>query len=906
MSETPEARGPETPRAGHPERIGPYRVDGRLGQGGMGTVYRGYDERLDRPVALKQIRPEVAADEKSRARFRREARAAAQLNHSHVVQIYDLVETVEDPSGATSDWLVMELVEGQPLSEILRDGPLTPERAVPLVREIVEGLAAAHGKSLVHRDLKAENVMITEDGHAKILDFGLVKPLQAALSGSTAPLSDASLTVEGKVMGTVRSMSPEQALSRPVDARSDLFSLGTLLYEMLTGKSPFEGQSEVETLTRICSQPHPQVTQENPTVPRELAMLVDHLLQKEPALRPSSAMEVSSSLRRIENRITGEHPGMDAEPTRDLPFDETLRDMAWVGEEKQASETSGGALPRRRIAAAAGAGVLVVVGALWIFSGFPGIPDGVAVTDPVRVVVPRPAVSTSDPGEEVELLAAGARVELLRGLLDLEGVAPVTLPELRRVEALSAEEIPRAVAADEVLVATFDCTSELCLLTLRRESAREGELIWAGEQRIPMSGFGLLRRSVGSMTRQAYPERRTRSGSRVPDPVDAEIYARFVELWRRFFELRDPALSEILTDLDALQARAPGFADLFLLEADVARQRYFEASRDPADLDRALAAVETARDLTPEEPAVLSRLALIALAAGDLERTEKAVERLEAEAPGQPETLARRAQLLERQGDPAEAMERLAEAVRLYPSVAILQFNLANLQQRKGRGQEGLETVRRLVERWPDYVLGWSLQAKLELQYGQVERAADLYERLIAVRAGPVELSNLASAYLLLRDYPTAASTALRAVEQAPTNPAYLLNLADAELLAGREEQAASIYRRVLEAAGTEMAAIRAQAHAHLGEAEVADRLIQQALGETTVLVEQTHYEAAVVYAVLGNRSFAAYHATRALEGGYAPRWFAFPWFEEVLQDPNLAPWFPAEAQPSGKQVTVG
>jgi len=223
-----------------PERLGPYRLEGRLGRGGMGEVYRAFDERLQRPVAVKLIRPEAAGDARARERFRREARAAASLNHPAIVQIHDIVET---PAG---DAIVMELVAGQTLASLLASGPLELPRALRLGVEVAEGLAAAHARGLVHRDLKPENVMLTETGHAKILDFGLAKR-------TLTEAGETSLSLDGTILGTYRAMSPEQARGLAVDGRSDLFSFGGLLYEALTCASPFAAGTVLETLTNICT-----------------------------------------------------------------------------------------------------------------------------------------------------------------------------------------------------------------------------------------------------------------------------------------------------------------------------------------------------------------------------------------------------------------------------------------------------------------------------------------------------------------------------------------------------------------------------------------------------------------------------------------------------------------------------
>ena len=251
----------------------------------MGAVYRAWDERLQRPVAVKRVLPE-RLDETSRQRLLREAQAVAGLNHPAIVQIYDIVEA------DAADWIVLELVDGRTLQSLIESGRLGLAEAVTLAREVAEGLAEAHAKGIVHRDLKTENVMITRSFHAKILDFGLAKSLQQA--------HDPMISGYGSVLGTGRAMSPEQAMGEEVDQRSDLFSFGTLLFEAVTGQQPFRGTSTFNTLTKVCSAPHTPARRLNRRIPVELSNLIDRLLEKNPEHRPQSAREVVVELRVIE------------------------------------------------------------------------------------------------------------------------------------------------------------------------------------------------------------------------------------------------------------------------------------------------------------------------------------------------------------------------------------------------------------------------------------------------------------------------------------------------------------------------------------------------------------------------------------------------------------------------------
>lgn len=266
-----------------PEKVEGFRIGALLGKGGMGEVYRGYDERLERPVAIKVIRPEVLENATMRGRFLREARTAAQLNHAAIVQIYQILEC------EIQDYIVMELLEGKTLSDLLRDGPMELERALALMRHIAGGLAAAHSKGIVHRDLKAGNILVTAGDRPKILDFGLAKHLHRSTALSSA----------GAVVGTFHCMSPEQAQGRKVDHRSDLFSFGVLLYQVLTGRKPFQGRNTGEILARICTQWHVPVWQVDPKIPHGVSSLIDQLLEKDPGCRPARAADVEALLARL-------------------------------------------------------------------------------------------------------------------------------------------------------------------------------------------------------------------------------------------------------------------------------------------------------------------------------------------------------------------------------------------------------------------------------------------------------------------------------------------------------------------------------------------------------------------------------------------------------------------------------
>lgn len=281
-----------------------YRVLGALGQGGMGQVYLAEDEVLGRKVAIKTILPAVSGEGEHRARFLREARAMATVEHPRVVRVYSFGEA------AGQAYFVMELVEGETLAARLQRTPqLSVEEALRIAREVAEALAAAWARGLVHRDVKPSNIMLDREGHVHVADFGLARQAEAG--------SDLSITREGTFVGSPHYVAPEQVRTQPTDFRSDIYSLGIVLYEMLAGRRPFEGRSAMEVIARHLSEPPPPLSTYAPETPLPVLQLIRTMTAKEPASRPPSYPTLIESL-------SGTLPGFGATdsslPTTSMPL----------------------------------------------------------------------------------------------------------------------------------------------------------------------------------------------------------------------------------------------------------------------------------------------------------------------------------------------------------------------------------------------------------------------------------------------------------------------------------------------------------------------------------------------------------------------------------------------------------
>src|SRR5277367_2895108 len=235
------------------QRLGPYEILVSIGAGGMGEVYKARDSRLKRDVAVKVLPESFAADADRLRRFELEAQSAGALNHPNILVVYDI------GAEGTSPYLVSELLEGETLRDRLKQGKIPTSKALEYARQVANGLAAAHSKGITHRDIKPENLFLTKDGRVKILDFGLAK-VTTSEKPSADNVTETQVTDPGAVLGTASYMSPEQVRAKPVDQRSDIFSLGCVLYEMLGGKRPFRGDTAADTMSAILKQDPPDLT----------------------------------------------------------------------------------------------------------------------------------------------------------------------------------------------------------------------------------------------------------------------------------------------------------------------------------------------------------------------------------------------------------------------------------------------------------------------------------------------------------------------------------------------------------------------------------------------------------------------------------------------------------------------
>ncbi len=470
-----------------------YRIIEKIGAGGMGQVFKARDERLDRDVAIKVLREELAVNPDRLRRFEQEARSASALNHPNIITIFDVGKHGDTP------YIAMEYVEGQTLRDVLVGGPLPTTKLIELASQIAEGLAKAHAAGITHRDLKPENVMVTTDGYVKILDFGLAKLRPSSESDSEA----VTATREGTIMGTVGYMSPEQAKGQSVDHRSDQFSFGAILYEMITGKRAFQRETPVQTLSAIIEQEHDSIAAIQPGTSTHLRAIVDRCLAKNPEARYDSTRDLAKELGTLEDK------GRPVEPRR-----------AWP----------------RLLLVAGGITVLIL---LALVLNFTGLRDGLVGTTPAPrieslAVLPLENLS-GDP--EQEYFADGMTEALIAELGQLGTIRVIsrTSVMMYKDERKPLPEIARELNVDAVIEGSVLRSGDRVRITAQLLRVEPEEHLWAhnyerdyGEVLTLQSEIALaVAREIESTLSPQTEARLARSRTVNPEAYEAYLKGRY-------------------------------------------------------------------------------------------------------------------------------------------------------------------------------------------------------------------------------------------------------------------------------------------------------------------------------------------------------------------------------------------
>ncbi len=599
------------------QRLQHYRLVEQIGVGGMGVVWKAEDTRLDRSVALKLLPADVADVPERHVRFEREARAVAALNHPNIVTIFS-VEDAETDDGPVK-FITMELVEGRTLRELLTPGGLPVERLVEFALPLADAVRVAHAADITHRDLKPENVMLGDDGRLRVLDFGLAKLHEPLDATSAFAGAGTSATVAGQLLGTAGYMSPEQAQGLPVDPRSDLFSLGTVLYEMATGDNPFRADSAAATLGAICEREPAPLQERRPELPAELSTLVHRCLRKDPESRCSTADEVVETLRDVRTRLLS-----------------------------GAVDAGTGARPPGALLAGLVFAALAVALTLWVWSGGAGTEsgtsaDGAAATD---LAANRPSIAvlsfTAGDGnhggadEPPDYVAAGLADELTTELSRYSELHVVARSSARVGEAAGGDvrKIGAALGVRYVLDGTVRRLDERIRVLARLTSVQDGQVLWANSYNRSLTADNLfalqdeltqqvvheVAGAAGALSRSGLAEAR-RKPPRNLDSYDCVLLT--YEYVHAHYEANHLRARDCLEA--ALQVEpnyADGWAWLAYLYLEEHHHEYNERVGPPSPLARAAEAADKAIRLDSTSQVGHGVRAGIAVLAGDIERAK--------------------------------------------------------------------------------------------------------------------------------------------------------------------------------------------------------------------------------------------------------------------------------------------
>jgi eukaryotic-like serine/threonine-protein kinase len=694
------------------KRLSHYRILAEVSRGGMGIVYRALDTRLDREVALKVLPPDLVADPERLRRFEQEARAASKLEHPNIAVIHDIGEA----DGVT--FLTMELIRGEKLADRLLEARLPWTRALELATEIAEGLARAHERGVVHRDLKPANVMLTEDGHPKIIDFGLAK-LVAPLSGEGGESATRSGrdTEPGVVLGTILYMSPEQARGTRLDHRTDVFSFGVVLFEMLSGRRPFDGASQLEILHAIVNAPTPRL--EAPadrsldTVSAELQRILDKCLAKDPGDRYQSMKDLVVDLRLARRRVESGSvvtTVVEPEPKRG-------RSKVYVAGALVAAALVAALLLRRESPAptplpAAGKPSLAVLR----FENLSGDPS----LDWLQTGLADMLITDLSQSTELDVLSTDRLYQVLRDMKRLD----------ERIESLEVvQDLAERGGVKTVLEGSFLKAGESIRINVRIQEAATGRILTS--EKVEGVGEESLFDMVDDLSRRV--RLKLDAVPAIGDELDRDLrdvttssvdayreYAEGINLQERasyrealpHFEAAlklDPSFTMALAKLSVVQYNL-GYdewaknAERTLLNVDrlTPRERYYVEGlyymRQERTFDRAIDAYRKAVELYPDHASARNNLALIL---DQLEHYEEAAAHYQflvdrgARFVATYTNLASTVSLL---GDDEKAIVVLENATRKHPDSGYMLFMLGEIHNRLGR-RSNFSTARRRSSR---------------------------------------------------------------------------------------------------------------------------------------------------------------------------------------------------------------
>jgi len=821
--------------------VGSYRILAPLGAGGMGEVYRARDEKLSRDVALKVLSGDLASSADHLRRFQQEAHAASATNHPNIITIYDIGRFEE------TAYIAMELVDGQDLRTMQAGQRLPLKTILRIAVKAADGLAAAHERGIVHRDLKPENVMVSRAGFVKILDFGLAKLVRPITETETT----APHTTPGAVFGTVAYMSPEQAAGRPLDFRSDQFSLGVILYEMLSGRMPFNEATAAETLAAIIRRDAPAIPAVN-DVPPELQRVVDRCLAKDPADRYASTRDLARDLREIRDRISS-----SSEPRHrsDRPPIVRTRRMAWLG-------------------GVAGAIMLIAIGVIMARRSGPAKVEAQQHGPLSLAVLPFRDLSGTADGQ----IFTDGIAEMIRSRLGESRTIRI-IPAFDRDSTGDPPSVARKLGAAFALTGAVQRMGSDVHLSVSLIDANSGVQV-AGQTLNGTSSdiFGLHNRAVslilaGMKVRRDGQERADPAAAELSRADDQNAYIEALGLLQRARD--EKSVDRAIATLERLLLNA---RDSATVNAQLARALFYKSqlSRRPGLIEQATLYAERAAELDDSQPEIHVRLGQLRNAAGRYGDAEREYRRALSLRPDNADAILGLAETNEAMGRAADAESMYKKAIELRPQHANTYDRYAAFLFNAGRADEAAANFLRSTQLMPTprglNNLGGAYQA-----LGRYDAARQAYEKSIALGPNSDAYVNLGTLHYYNGNYVEATRALEQSVALARGSYPAWLALGDAYRWSGAKAQSAGAYENTVKAARDVIAinprdaaahAACANALAKLGRSSEAAAAMDKAL-KLDPTSQNALYSAAVVALLRGTNAVALGWLQRSVTAGY-------------------------------------
>jgi tetratricopeptide (TPR) repeat protein/predicted Ser/Thr protein kinase len=833
-------------------RLGPYRILKLLGSGGMGSVYLAYDERLERHVALKMLTRESRED--IPRRILREARAAARLNHTNIAGLYDVFEHEHEA------FLVMEYVDGEPLTALVKSQPVPVDRVLDIGLQLVEALRYAHSAGIIHRDVKPANVMVTPSGQVKVLDLGLAR---ATPDPGADTRSESQSEIVPSRAGTPAYMAPERLGRHVADARTDVYSVGVVLFELLTGRRPYLAPDLMALAVNVATQPTPRVSQTRPDIPAALDEVVARAMAKEPSTRYASAAELYDALVDVRETMSGRFkpPPVD--------WRTRWRTGALIG-----------------VAAIA---MLAIV--LWVLFG--RRPSVVPATGPLTFAIP-PVINESTGQADVDELGSLLQSVVARNLAVLPEITLVPTQAPASLERAPAGQSPRAPSDTVTLtirrmVAGFAADADF----LREGDSRPVRRQFSGDEltllRSVLDGLVTEFEQLGQLLTPAWRMADAeRNQLRELPTKDRQALVSY---------LKGRALLGLSDDLKADEAAVAAFQDAIKRDGSFAfayaglSQAYWStwkhSGSEPSWLDRAWDAATHAAAIDPKCDQARVALALVFKYQG---RKNDAVSQAKLAVGLSPDNddARRTLGLALFPDDKDAAVVELRAAVKLRPYRPVNHYYLGWGLLNAHRFQEAIGPLKEATDLLPTFESAWVNLGFAYLSVGDWEKASGSSSRALELnKDDSVALNNLAAAYYWDGKYELALQRFHEAAGLAPELPSRHMNLGDAFDALGRSRPARDAYAKAVDLATIQLgkkfdartASIAAKCEAKLGHKAEAEKWASQAWQADDKNAEVV-YKFAVVYALTGQREKALDKLELAVKQG-KPLW-------EVRADPDL------------------